>query len=182
MARRSSERLAHGTGRDATIRMSIDVPLRPLPRDAPIPGVQSEVRNKDRAMPAHAPPSPVAIALIDGNATVRRERQLMLRSEHFDVRAYATCASALADADLCAGACLIVEDAMPASAGAAVVHAMRSRGWHGTAILLGGAAGADTGVGASARNRDVRLPAGLPDRALVDAVRAAGRMQVAVSP
>ncbi len=42
-------------------------------------------------------PARALIALIDGDATIRHARQLMLRAEVSYVRAYPNCAAALAD-------------------------------------------------------------------------------------
>ena len=63
------------------------------------------------------PVTPWVISLVDGDATLRRGRQLMLRSERYDVRSYATCAAVLADPNARASSCIVVDDEMPEMGG-----------------------------------------------------------------
>lgn len=76
------------------------------------------------------------IALIDGTAEARHARQLMLRAEGFDVRAYASALPLLSDPRVRANACIVAAIEMPQLGGVGLLRAMRAQGWQGKAILL----------------------------------------------
>ena len=80
----------------------------------------------------------VSVALVDGDADVRHARQLMLRSEDYEVSSYATCAGLLADPTSRSDACIVVDVNMRDGDGLTFLHEMRASGWHGHAILLDG--------------------------------------------
>lgn len=80
----------------------------------------------------------IGISLVDGDATIRRARQLMLRSEHYEVRSYVTCAAMLADPRSRACRCIVVDIDVNEGDGISLLREMRATGWHGTAILLDG--------------------------------------------
>lgn len=125
-------------------------------------------------MQAHASAAPAAqigIALVDGDASVRRNRQLMLRAENFDVRSYASCAAMIADPQARAKACVVIDDDMPEISGVELLREMRIVGWHGSGILLrslGGDDPSDTSLEASG---DAVLPKTVADGPLLDAIR-----------
>lgn len=127
-------------------------------------------------MPLHYPimPSEVpCIALVDGDPAVRRARQLMLRAEQFDVRAYPTCRGLLEDPTALRCACVVADAEMGEDTGIQLLRDMRARGWNGEAILL-----ADTlpiAFIAAANDGDflALVPKALGDRALLEAVRSA---------
>lgn len=120
------------------------------------------------AQSSPVPLTPCVISLIDGDAPLRRGRQLMLRSERFDVRAYATSAAVLADPNARASACLIVDVGMPDIGGIDLVRMMRLGSWRGGAILLGGPDVVDPDL----EEGDIRLPKAVADQPLLDAIRA----------
>lgn len=85
-------------------------------------------------------PERVGISLVDGDPGIRRARQIMLLSEHYAVRSYATCAALLADPRSRDYVCIIVDVHMVDVEGIALLREMRATGWRGKAILLDGIA------------------------------------------
>jgi FixJ family two-component response regulator len=79
----------------------------------------------------------IGVSLVDGDPTVRHARQILLRSEHYEVRSYATCAALLADPRSRAYQCIVVDVDMTEIDGIALLREMRATGWQGKAILLG---------------------------------------------
>lgn len=114
------------------------------------------------------PVTPWVISLVDGDATLRRGRQLMLRSERYDVRSYATCAAVLADPNARASSCIVVDDEMPEMGGVDLIRSMRLGGWRGRAILLAGSDAVDPAI----EDGDIWLPKSVADRPLLNAIRA----------
>ncbi|MEG8040368.1 response regulator [Sphingomonas sp. LR60] len=80
----------------------------------------------------------IGVSLVDGDSTIRHARQLMLRSEDYDVRSYATCAALLADPRSRDYPCIILDLEMEDVDGLALLREMRGSGWRGKAILLDG--------------------------------------------
>ena len=80
----------------------------------------------------------VSVSLVDGDADVRHARQLMLRSEDYDVSSYATCSGLLADPTSQNDSCIVVDVSMRDGDGLKFLREMRANGWHGHAILLDG--------------------------------------------
>jgi FixJ family two-component response regulator len=78
----------------------------------------------------------VGVSLVDGDATVRHARQIMLRSEHYDVRSYATGAALLADPRSRGFACIVLDIMMNEIDGFRLLHEMRATGWRGKGLLL----------------------------------------------
>jgi FixJ family two-component response regulator len=113
------------------------------------------------------------IALVDGAPAVRHARQLMLRAEGYDVRAYASAAPLLADPLARGTACIIAEVEMPEIGGVALVHAMRGQGWRGAAILLADEISARLAALAVEEDFTVMVPTGLADRLLLAGIQAA---------
>lgn len=114
----------------------------------------------------------VGVSLVDGDSDVRHARQIMLRSENYDVRAYATCAALLADPRSRDYGCIILDVASNDVAGVALLSQMRATGWRGKAILLDG----DDPGGALRddveRHGDKVLKRGIGDRTLLIAIEA----------
>lgn len=79
----------------------------------------------------------VGVSLVDGDADVRHARQIMLRSEDYDVRSYATCSALLADPRSRDFPCIVLDIELDDDEGAALLREMRASGWRGRAILLG---------------------------------------------
>lgn len=80
----------------------------------------------------------VGVSLVDGDSGVRHARQLMLRSEKYNVRSYPTCAALLADPRSRDYPCIVVDVEMREVDGLGLLRQMRASGWHGNAILLDG--------------------------------------------
>jgi len=101
---------------------------------------------------------------------MRRNRQLMLRAENFDVRSYATGAALIADPLARATACLVVDVDM---AGGELVQSMRALGWSGTAILLRSTDVSDAFALNAEGDGDKILLKTVADRPLLEAICAA---------
>ena len=110
----------------------------------------------------------IAVSLVDGDPALRRARQIMLLSEAYDVRSYATGAALLADPRSRAVACIVVDIG---GSGMDTLHAMRRSGWRGGAILLG-TAPAPALVHAAERNGDRLLDRAAGDAPLLTAIAA----------
>jgi FixJ family two-component response regulator len=82
-------------------------------------------------------PESIGVSLVDGDADVRHARQLMLRSENYDVRSYPTCAALLADPRSRDYPCIVLDIATREGDGLEILRQMRASGWRGKAILLG---------------------------------------------
>lgn len=113
------------------------------------------------------------IALVDGNPAMRHARQLMLRSEGYDVRAYPSCAALLADPSALRSACVVADVEMDGVGGLALLHGLRRAGWHGAAILLADTIPPELAASAAAEQFVALLPKALADKPLLDAIRAA---------
>lgn len=116
-------------------------------------------------------PAQIGIALVDGDATIRRNRQLMLRAENFEVRSYATCAAMIADPHARASACVVVDDDMPEISGAELLREMRVVGWQGSGILLRSLCNDDARATSADVSSDAVLSKTVADRPLLDAIR-----------
>ncbi|MEO5867807.1 MAG: response regulator [Sphingomonas sp.] len=114
----------------------------------------------------------VGVSLVDGDPVVRHERQLMLRSRNFDVRAYETCAALLADPRSRDFACIVVDIDMKTCEGPELLRRMRASGWHGKAILLDGDTPDSATVREAAEHGDRILQRSLGDQSLVAAISA----------
>lgn len=80
---------------------------------------------------------PCVLVVEDDNA-IRRSLQLLLRGRGFDVRAYASPRSALADTQNRSAVCLIADLVMPGVDGFMLLADLRAEGWNGPAILISG--------------------------------------------
>lgn len=83
------------------------------------------------------------VSLVDGNPAIRHARQIMLRSENYDVRSYATCAALLADPRSRDYPCIVLDVEMEGIDGIDLLARMRASGWQGRAILLDGSKSGD---------------------------------------
>lgn len=76
------------------------------------------------------------IMLVEDDAAIRRPLQLGLQARGYDVRAYASGATLLADPTVATAAGLIADHDMPGLDGLAVLRALRASGWYEPAILI----------------------------------------------
>ena len=124
------------------------------------------------------PPPPhvgLGVSLVDGDPAIRRARQIMLLSERYDVRSYATCAALLADPRSRDVPCIVVDAGDgdgTASSGIDTLRAMRASGWRGKAILLDGTVPPPALVHAAERHGDRILHRTTGDAPLLTAIAA----------
>lgn len=114
----------------------------------------------------------VGVSLVDGDSTIRHARQLMLRSEDYDVRSYATCAALLADPRSRDYLCIILDLEMEDIDGPALLREMRASGWRGKAILLDGLDPGRAMLIEAERHGDTVFARNIGDRALLTAIEA----------
>lgn len=112
----------------------------------------------------------VGVSLVDGEPAVRRARQIMLRSEHYDVRSYATCEALLADPNSRSYPCIVVDVHMVEVDGVDLLRKMRQSGWRGKGILLDGIAPGSALMRDAERHGDKVLERTITDGALVAAI------------
>lgn len=117
--------------------------------------------------------SGTGISLVDGDPAVRHARQLMLRSQDYEVRSYATCAALLADPRSRNYPCIILDLEMEHIDGVDLLRQMRGTGWRGKALLLDGLAPGDPLLKEAERNGDTVLSRGVGDQTLLRAVAGA---------
>lgn len=114
----------------------------------------------------------VRVSLVDGDPTIRRARQIMLRSEQYDVRSYSTCAALLADPVSRDYPCIVLDVGMQGINGLDLLRQMRATGWRGTGILLDQDFPAEALVQEAHRHGDRVFDHGIGDRALITAISA----------
>lgn len=119
----------------------------------------------------------IGISLVDGDPAIRRARQIMLLSERYDVRSYATSAALLADPRSRDFPCIVVDieghdGRDPDDDGTDMLRAMRASGWRGKAILLDGTAPPPALIHAAERQGDRILDRGTGDASLLTAIAA----------
>jgi FixJ family two-component response regulator len=118
-----------------------------------------------------APPGPVIV--VDDDAAVRHSLKFALELEGLDVRAYEGGEALLADGDLPAHGCLVVDYYMPAMTGVELVRRLRSRAVGLPAILITGKATDDLRDRAAEAGFRQVLEKPLEDSALVEGIRSA---------
>lgn len=112
----------------------------------------------------------IGVSLVDGDSTIRHARQLMLRSEDYDVRSYATCAALLADPRSRDYPCIILDLEMEDVDGLALLREMRGSGWRGKAILLDGLDPGSAMLIEAERHGDTLFARNIGNRALLAAI------------
>lgn len=114
----------------------------------------------------------VSVSLVDGDTAVRHARQLLLRSENYDVRSYPTCAALLADPMSRNSSCIVIDIDTRDGDGPAVLRQMRASGWRGRAILLDGADPEGVIAEEAGRHGDQVFGRTIGDRPLLTAIAA----------
>lgn len=112
----------------------------------------------------------IGVSLVDGDPAVRHARQLMLRSENYDVRSYATCAALLADPRSRDYPCIVLDLQMEGMDGPDLLREMRASGWRGKALLLDGIHPGSPMEQEAERHGDRILSRDVGDRALLSAI------------
>lgn len=118
-------------------------------------------------------PQGIGVSLVDGDPAVRHARQLMLRSEDYAVRSYATCAALLADPQARDYPCIILDLEMEEVDGLDLLRKMRASGWRGKALLLDGIHPGSAMEREAERHGDTVLRRDVGDRALLNAIAGA---------
>ena len=117
-------------------------------------------------------PPLIGVSLVDGDPAVRHARQLLLRSENYDVRSYATCAALLADPRSRDYPCMILDLEMEFIDGLDLLRKMRASGWRGKALLLDGLTPGNPILKEAESHGDAVLPRNIGDHALLLAIAA----------
>ncbi len=117
-------------------------------------------------------PETIGVSLVDGDSAIRHARQLMLRSENYDVRSYATCAALLADPRSRDYPCIILDLEMEDIDGPGLLREMRASGWRGKALLLDGLDPGSPMLIEAERHGDTVLARNVGDRVLLSAISA----------
>jgi FixJ family two-component response regulator len=112
----------------------------------------------------------IGVSLVDGDPAIRHARQLMLRSENFDVRSYATCAALLADPRSRDYPCIVLDLQMKGMDGPALLREMRARGWRGKALILDDRVAGSPILEEAEQHGDIVLPHDVGDQALLTAI------------
>lgn len=112
------------------------------------------------------------VSLVDGDSEVRHARQIMLRSENYEVRSYSTCAALLADPRSRDSSCIVVDMDMHEVDGLGLLREMRASGWRGKAIVLDGVDPDGALAREAAQNGDQVFRRNIGDRPLVAAIAA----------
>jgi len=76
------------------------------------------------------------LILVEDDDPVRRALQLLLSGRGYQVRSFASAASALADPIALEAAFLVADYRLSDSDGVELLHSLRARGWMGRAILV----------------------------------------------
>jgi FixJ family two-component response regulator len=137
--------------------------------------VQSPDKFEDTYMSNHETssyPPGIGVSLVDGDPAVRHARQLMLLSEGYDVRSYATCAALLTDPRSRDCPCIILDSKMGDIDGLELLRDMRASGWRGKALVLNGRDSGSPLLQEAERHGDIVLPCNVGDQALLTAIAA----------
>ena len=114
---------------------------------------------------------PGTVMIVDDDAAVRNSLKFALEIEGLDVRTYEGAAEFLADADLPADGCLVVDYQMPLMSGIDLVSTLRQQRRSYPTILITGKINEDLrGRAAMAGVRQV-LEKPLSDETLIDTIR-----------
>jgi len=127
---------------------------------------------QDAAMPTNQGP----VLVVDDDAAVRDSLKFALELEGLNVRLYRGAAELLADADLPARGCLVVDYYMPAMDGVELVDRLRVRHVDLPAILITAKATQDLRDRAARSGFRQVLEKPLEDSRLVDSIRCALEM------
>jgi FixJ family two-component response regulator len=136
-------------------------------------------------MPAHAAlitNGRIPISLVDRDSALRRKLQLLLRASNYDVRAYSTPETLLADPGSRTSACLMSDLYMPGMDAFALLRSLRAGGWSGPAILITASHDADILAKASTEGFHAVLTKPLADRMVLEAVQSALGLEQSIKP
>ena len=118
------------------------------------------------ALPSQKP----KILLVEDDPAVRRSLQLLFQATGYDVRAYASGATLLADDTSLDAACLVADYRMAGCDGIDTLVQLRANGWAGPAILITGFPSAGVANRARSAGFDAVFEKPLRQHALVKAI------------
>ena len=116
--------------------------------------------------------SDICVSLVDGDPGIRHERQLLLRSEGYDVRSYSTRAALLADPRSRDYPCIVLDVELQTGDAISLLNEMRATGWRGKAVLLADIDPACSFVCDAKRHGDTVLERDAGGRSLIAAIKA----------
>lgn len=87
--------------------------------------------------PTHGAARP-RVLLVEDDPAVRRATQLLLSSDGYDVRSYASGAGLSHDAEALKASCLVADLVLPNGDAVTLLEELREAGWSGAAILVSG--------------------------------------------
>jgi FixJ family two-component response regulator len=106
------------------------------------------------------------VLLVEDDAAVRRSTQLLLSSEGYDVRSYASGAGLARDPEALKASCLVADLLMPDGDALGLLEELRGAGWKGPAILISGHLTDEWAQRAVARGYAAALPKPVGDGVL----------------
>lgn len=115
------------------------------------------------------------ILLVEDEPGVRRSLQLLLQANGFDVRAYATGKTLLADQNALDATCLVADYRMSDCDGIETLRQLRKKGWSGHALLITAFPSADLTARARQAGFDAVFEKPLRQHILVRAVERLAR-------
>lgn len=116
-----------------------------------------------------APQERPRILLVEDDDGVRRSLHLMLSSQGFDVRSYAS-AELIADAPIDGATCLVADYRLPAADGIEVLTALHEAGWQGRSVLVTGHPSPELRAAAEAAGYDAVIEKPFRQHELVHAI------------
>ena len=116
------------------------------------------------------PTEKTRILLVEDEPGVRRSLQLLLQANGFDVRAYATGTTLLADRNALDATCLVADYRMGDCDGIETLHRLREKGWSSPALLITAFPSADLATRADEAGFDAVLEKPLRQHVLVRTV------------
>lgn len=118
-------------------------------------------------------PAGIGVSLVDGNIDIRHARQLLLRSEDYNVRSYPTSAAILADLNSRNYPCIVLDlELDEETRGIDLLRKMRASGWRGKALLLDGLDPGGALLRQAGEHGDKVLPRNVGDQTLLTAIAA----------
>lgn len=111
------------------------------------------------------------ILLVEEEDAVRRDRQLLLGGQGYDVRAYQSPVGLFCNPEALRAACLIAGLLLPGKDALCLLAELTEAGWNGPAILISGVLSDDRKSQAYAAGFDLVLHKSISDFTLVRAVR-----------
>jgi FixJ family two-component response regulator len=146
----------------------VSEPFRPNGPSRDAKGALPDMTNDLPALPSARP----ILLLVEDDDGVRRGLQLLLSGQGFEVHAFASARTALADTALQSARYFVADYALADSNGVELITALRARGWPGKAVLITAFSSADLRAAALAAGYAAMLDKPFRDDDLLRALRA----------